>query len=132
MWWWTAHVMLRGEVRWRPLLPTAVLTGVGASLYAVAASVWMPRVLAGNVAQFGFIGVAMSMVTWFVGFAFLVVACAALAPALTDGEDRLARWLRGPDDDVLAPGAPPSLPAPAQQARLLDMLRSSRSELDET
>lgn len=29
LWWWTARLMTRAEVRWRALLPTAVLTGVG-------------------------------------------------------------------------------------------------------
>ena len=56
LWWWTAHTLLRGAVRWRPLLPTALATGIGASAYAVAASVWMPRVIADNVGQFGFLG----------------------------------------------------------------------------
>ena len=42
LWWWTAHLMLRGEVRWRALLPTALVTGVGSALYTMASSVWMP------------------------------------------------------------------------------------------
>lgn len=37
LWWWTARLMLRGEVRWRPLLPTAALTALGTSFYAMAA-----------------------------------------------------------------------------------------------
>ena len=40
LWWWTARLMLRGEVRWRPLLPTAALTALGTSFYAMAADVW--------------------------------------------------------------------------------------------
>ena len=32
LWWWTARLMTRGEVHWRPLLPTAVITGVGSWL----------------------------------------------------------------------------------------------------
>jgi hypothetical protein len=27
LWWWTARLMVRGEVRWRALLPTAIVTG---------------------------------------------------------------------------------------------------------
>ena len=38
--------MLRGEVRWRPLLPTALVTGVGSWVYTLAATVWMPRSIA--------------------------------------------------------------------------------------
>jgi membrane protein len=93
LWWWTAHTLLRGDVRWRPLLPTAVATGVGAAVYAAAASVWMPRVIAENVGQFGFVGVALSFVTWFVGFGFLILASVALGPAMCEGEGRVASWL---------------------------------------
>ncbi|MGD9954551.1 MAG: hypothetical protein AB7O74_15600 [Candidatus Nanopelagicales bacterium] len=128
LWWWTARTFLRGDVRWRPLLPTALLLGVGASAYAGAAAIWMPRVLEGNVEQFGFVGVGMSFVTWFVGFGFLLVAAAALGPCLAEGVDPVARWLRGPDDDVLEPGAPPALPGPAVAPSLLDFLH--RSERD--
>jgi hypothetical protein len=60
LWWWTARLMLRGEVRWRPLLPTAALTGLGTSLYAMAADVWMPVTVTGNFAQFGAFGIALS------------------------------------------------------------------------
>lgn len=28
LWWWTARLMVRGEVRWRALFPTAVVSGV--------------------------------------------------------------------------------------------------------
>ena len=57
LWWWTARLMLRGEVRWRPLLPTAALTALGTSFYAMAADVWMPVTVTGNFAQFGAFGI---------------------------------------------------------------------------
>lgn len=38
VWWWTPHIMLRGELRWRPLLPTAIVTGAGMWLYTLAAN----------------------------------------------------------------------------------------------
>jgi membrane protein len=132
LWWWTAHTLLRGDVRWRPLLPTAIATGVGSALYAAAASIWMPRVISENVAQFGWIGVSLSFVTWFVGFGFLLLAAIALGPALAEGEGRLARWVRGPDDAVLTPGAPPALPGPASPPRLLDRFARSSDEAELT
>ncbi|MFC6239309.1 hypothetical protein [Longivirga aurantiaca] len=123
IWWWSAHTFLRGHVRWRPLLPTALVTGVGSALYTASASFWMPTVLEGNVEQFGFVGVGMSFVTWFVGFGFLLVAAAAVGPCIVEGEDPVARWLRGPDGVVLTPGSPPALPGPATTPSLLDYLR---------
>ena len=112
-------------MRWRPLLPTGLLVGVGSAAYAGAASLWMPKVLEGNVEQFGFVGVGMSFVTWFVGFGFLLVASAALGPCLVEGDGALASWLRAPDGVVLTPGAPPALPGPATAPSLLDFLRRS-------
>ena len=132
LWWWTAHTLLRGEVRWRPLLPTAIATGVGAAVYAAAASVWMPRVIAENVGQFGFVGVSLSFVTWFVGFGFLILASVALGPVLSEGDGRVARWLRGPGDEVLTPGARPALPGPATPPRLVDRFQRSSDESELT
>jgi membrane protein len=128
LWWWSAHTFLRGHVRWRPLLPTALITGVGASLYAAAASIWMPTVLEGNVRQFGFVGVGMAFVTWFVGFGFLIVGAAAAGPALCEGDGRVGRWLRR--DGVLTPDAPAALPGPETPPSLLDYLRRTRADTD--
>ena len=129
---WLAMMLLRGEVRWRPLLPTAIATGVVAAVYAAAASVWMPRVIAENVGQFGFVGVSLSFVTWFVGFGFLILASVALGPVLSEGDGRVARWLRGPDDEVLTPGARPALPGPATPPRLVDRFQRSSDESELT
>ena len=120
LWWWTAHIMLRGEVRWRALLPTAIATGLGVWLYTLAANVWMPANVANNFVQFGAFGIALSFVTWFTGMSFIIVAAAAVAPSLADGDDTLGRWVRGGRADALSPGAPPSLPGPARPVRLSD------------
>ena len=120
LWWWTARLMTRGEVRWRPLLPTAVLIGVGSWLYTLSAAVWMPRTLASQFAQFGSFGIALAFVTWFTGLAFVIVVAAVIAPAVADGDDRFARWLRQGQDTSLEAGAPPALPGPDRPMRLSD------------
>ena len=67
LWWFTAWFLLLGDVRARVLLPSAIVTGLAMSLYAVSATVWMPSVVTDNEAQFGFFGVALSLVAWFSG-----------------------------------------------------------------
>lgn len=119
-WWWTARLMLRGEVRWRPLLPTALVTGVGSWVYTLAATVWMPRMVAKQYEQFGSFGLALAFVTWFTGFAFLVTGAAVLGPALAEGDDVIGRWLRAARPSPLEPSAAPSLPAPQRPMRLSD------------
>jgi len=128
LWWWTAHVMLRGEVRWRPLLPTALVSGLGATIYAFSASIWMPRLVESHVEKFGFFGVSLACVTWFVGLAFLIVGAAAAGPVLAEADNWLGRWLRADDrgdPGVLTPGAPPALPAPPVARGLLGSLESA-------
>ena len=120
LWWWTARILLRGEVRWRPLLPTAVLTGIGVWLYAAAGSVWMPVTVTHNFEQFGTFGIALSFVSWFTGMAFLLVVAAAVGPCLVESNTAVARWLSGPDAEPLTDGAAPPLPGPARRVRLAD------------
>ena len=67
LWWFTAWFLLLGQVRWRVLIPTGLITGLAMSGYALAASVWMPQVVTRNQTQYGFFGVALALVTWFSG-----------------------------------------------------------------
>ncbi len=127
LWWWTAHIMLRGEVRWRPLLPTAVVTGLGVWLYTLAAAIWMPANVANNFYQFGTFGIALSFVSWFTGMAFILVVAAAVGPVIIEANDPVSRWIRRGRTDVLVPGAPPPLPGPVRPVRLSDAFgRGSR------
>lgn len=119
-WWWTARLMLRGEVRWRPLLPTALVTGVGSWAYTLAATLWMPRAVAKHYEQFGSFGIALDFVTWFTGFAFLVTAAAVLGPVLAEGDNVIGRWLRADQRSPLEPSAAPPLPGPPRPMRLSD------------
>lgn len=129
LWWWTAWILLRGDVRWRVLLPGAVLTATGMLGYALSAQVWMPRTVRENSAQFGFFGVALALVTWFTGVAFVIVGSAAINAVLAEDRGLLGRWTRGSSDVVLREGAPDPLPAPLVGPRLRDALRPGSDEL---
>jgi membrane protein len=122
-WWWTRALMLRGEVRWRPLLPTALVTGVGSWAYTLAASLWMPRTLTEPYGQFGSFGIALAFVAWFTGFAFLVTGAAVLGPVLAEGDNAIGRWLRAPQTSPLEPSAAPPLAAPSRLLHLSDAFR---------
>ena len=121
LWWWTARLMTRGEVRWRPLLPGAVLTGLGSWFYTLAAALWMPSNVTKNFAQFGAFGIALAFVTWFTGMAFVIVVATALSPSLTEGDDAIGRWLRRGRPTELEDGARPALPPPSRPMRLSDL-----------
>jgi membrane protein len=112
VWWITPWFMLNREVRLRPLLTTAVLTGGAMTIYAASASIWMPRTLEQNQEQFGFFGVTLALVTWLTGSGIIIVIGACAGPVIAADVGILGRLARGPNPSVLKAGAQPSLPAP--------------------
>ena len=112
LWWWSQYVLLYGQVRWRALVAPAAAIAGGTALFALSTAIWLPRSLEVNQAQFGFFGVAMTLVSWLVGSAFVIVVGSAVGPVLAEDPGRLGRWVRGPAGEVLRPGAAAPLPAP--------------------
>jgi membrane protein len=125
LWWFTAWFLLQGEVRARVLLPTAVITGVLTAGYAASATIWMPEVVTNNEAQFGFFGVALSLVTWFSGAAICVLIGACAGPVLAEDTGWVGRLIRGGDSRTLTAGARPPLPPPARELGLRDAFHST-------
>jgi membrane protein len=125
LWWFTAWFLLLGQVRWRVLLPTGIITGVTLSLYALSASIWMPQVVTSNQAQFGFFGVALALTTWFSGAAICILVGACAGPVLAEDTGWIGVLIRGSNPDVLVAGAAPSLPAPTGTLRLRDAFRQT-------
>ncbi len=124
-WWFTASFLLLGQVRWRVLLPTGVITGVVMSGYALSANIWMPNVVTQNQTQFGFIGVSLALVTWFSGAAVCIFVGACAGPVLAEDPGPIGRFVRGGVPDLLVPGAPASRPAPTRELRVRDAFRSA-------
>jgi membrane protein len=125
-WWFTAWFLLLGEVRARVLVPTGVITSIVTAGYAASATVWMPRVVTSNEAQFGFFGVALSLVTWFSGAAICVLIGACAGPVLAEDTGRVGRLIRGGEAGTLTAGARPPLPPPARELGLRDAFHSTQ------
>ena len=124
LWWFTAWLLLLGNVRLRVLVPTGVITGIAIAGYALSAAVWMPGVVASNEGQFGFFGVALALVTWFSGAATCVLVGACAGPVLAEDTGRLGRFIRGGEPRTLNAGAPPELPPPTRDLSFRDAFRS--------
>jgi membrane protein len=122
-WWFTAWYLLLGDVRWRVLAPTGLITAIAMLGYALSAAIWMPNVVTRNESQFGFFGVALALVTWFSGAAtcILVSACAGAVAAEDDGV--IGRFVRGSNPLLLAEAALPALPAPTGQLSVRDAFK---------
>ena len=123
--------MLEGQVRWRVLLTTGLVTGTATAVFAATARLWMPGVVTKDQAQFGFFGIALALVTWFsvVSTIVMVGACAGAVAAEDTGW--IGRWVRGGEDTVLAPGAAESFPAPTRTMRLSDAIGINADQDDE-
>jgi membrane protein len=129
--WWTftAWYLLLGHARWRVVLPTGVITAIAMIGYAITATVWMPGTVDSNTKQFGFFGVALTLVTWFSGAAICIIVSACLGTILVEDTGRIGEFLRG-RGGLFMPGAPPSLEAPTQALRLRDAFAPTREDGD--
>ena len=114
--------MLQRQVRWRPLLASAIITGIALSAYAVSANVWMTHIVESNQKQFGYFGVTLALVTWLSGAGTIILVAACAGPVLAEDDGVIGRWLRGNTDDLLIPGAAPSLPPPLRTLTFSDAL----------
>ena len=129
LWWFTAWFMLMGQVRWRVLIPSGVITAVAVGGYALSASVWMPEVVTRNQTQFGFFGVALALVTWFSGTAICVLVGACAGAVFAEDAGRIGSLIRGRDDALFVAGAEPSFAAPERQLQLRDAFHATEDEV---
>jgi len=79
VWWWTQHLLLQGRIGWLPLLPGAVLTGIGLVLFQYGSHLVMPRTVERSIAEFGPLGFVLTLMSW------LIAACGVIVFAITIG-----------------------------------------------
>jgi membrane protein len=125
LWWFTAWLLLLGDVRARVLLPSGLITGIALTVFAASATIWMPGVLTDQEAQFGLFGVALSLVTWFSGAAMCILVGACAGPVFAEDTGRVGMLIRGAEDSLLTAGASPPLPPPARELTLRDAFQGS-------
>ena len=118
LWWCTAWFMLEGEVRWRVLIPTGLITGLAMWGYTIAATIWMPDVVTRNETQFGFFGVALALVTWLSGAAICILVGACAGSVLAEDNGPVGTFVRGRRTSTLVrrrlpPSRPPIVSSPS-------------------
>ena len=125
LWWFIAWFLLSGDVRLRVLAPTGLITAVATAGFAATATIWMPRVVTSNEAQFGFFGVALALVTWFSGAAICVLVGACAGPVLAEDAGPIGRLVRGGEPGTLTAGARAALPPPDRELSLRDAFQTT-------
>ena len=129
VWCFTAWFMLMGQVRWRVLVPSGVITALALGVYGFSASVWMSSVVTRNEDQFGFFGVALALVTWFSGASICVLIGACAGAVFAEDAGPVGAFIRGGESSLLVEGAAPSLPAPEGARGLRDAFRPTEDEV---
>src|SRR5689334_21393086 len=129
IWWFTAWLMLKGQVRLRVLLPSGLITGIALSAYGLSATLWMPNNVTSNNHQYGIFGVALALVAWFSGAAICIVVGACAGPVLAEDPGPIGRLVRGGAASPLVEGALPPLPPPVRLLRLADAFAPSDDDI---
>lgn len=88
IWLVTPSLLLGRRVRWRRLLPGALLTAFGMTCVGVWSVIWMPHTLASSAKQFGVIGIGFAMLTWFVATACVLVVATTGGAMIADRLER--------------------------------------------
>jgi hypothetical protein len=125
LWWFSAWLLLRGDVRARVLLATGVITGFATAGYAASATIWMPEIVTSNEAQFGVFGIALALITWFSGVAICVLVGACAGAVLAEDRGRIGTFIRGGQSQTLNVGAAPPLPPVARELTLRNAFDST-------
>ncbi|MFF4500001.1 YhjD/YihY/BrkB family envelope integrity protein [Streptomyces sp. NPDC001401] len=98
LWWWTQHLLLGARIGWLPLLPGAVLTGVGMVVFVYLSGLFMPATMKRSIAQFGSLGYVFTALSWLITGCCVIVAGVALGQ-VTAVSGPFPRWLGTPTAD---------------------------------
>lgn len=93
---WTSipWLLLDRRVAWRRLLPAGLLTGTCSSLYGVASTIYMPRLMETYSDRYGLFGVTVALVGWLLCISFIVVAATVVAAEFDRSPQPWARAVR--------------------------------------
>lgn len=93
---WTSvpYLLLDRRVPWQRLFPAGALAGAAVSLYGVATTLYMPRLMTSYSERYGLFGVTVALVGWLLCIAIIVVAATVVAAELDRAPDDWARRLR--------------------------------------
>jgi len=84
-WWWSQRLLLIGRIGWLPLLPGAVLSGVGLSVWLLASRIYVPGAINRNISRYGPLGSVFTVLSW-------LVAVTAIVTVSLAGGYLIAQW----------------------------------------
>lgn len=97
--WWTQHLLLVGRVPWPPLLPGAVLAGVGVVGLTLVSQLYLPRALRMSMDRYGTLGSVFTLLSWLIVYFTVLVFAIAVGRTLAQ-EEFLRHRLGGVEADA--------------------------------
>jgi membrane protein len=88
--WWTMHFLLGGQVAWRRLLPSAVLTGVFFAGLGVFSKFYFSSTIISDSRTYGTIGAVFSIMTWFIAIGAVIILGAVAGAVWEDRKNPLS------------------------------------------
>lgn len=95
LWTTVPWLLLDRRMSWRRLLPTGGLTAVCTGVYAIATTIYMPRLMATYSQRYGLFGVTLALIGWLLSIALIVVAATVVAAEFDRTKAGWATRLRG-------------------------------------
>jgi uncharacterized BrkB/YihY/UPF0761 family membrane protein len=79
LWTTVPWLLLDRRIAWRRLLPTGALTAVCTGVYAVATTLYMPRLMTTYSVRYGLFGVTLALIGWLLCISLIVVGATVVA-----------------------------------------------------
>jgi membrane protein len=89
LWLFTPWILVGKRIPWRRLVPQAGLTAIGLGAVTVGALVYGPRAMTSTANQFGFIGVAFTLISLLFFASLVLVVAAAVGATLVEPAARV-------------------------------------------
>ena len=71
--WWTMHFLLAGRVRWRTLLPSAIITGILYGGLGIFSKIYFSDTIITDSKTYGTIGAVFGIMTWFIAIGAVII-----------------------------------------------------------
>jgi membrane protein len=103
---WTARVLPKSDVGWKPLVPGAIVGAVGLEVLKIVGAIYVPRAVASSSAMYGSIGIVFAILAWLFFFGRLIVYSAVTSVVRWEEQhgtttiDIRVPNLPGPEDDM--------------------------------
>jgi membrane protein len=94
LWTTVPWLLLDRRIAWRRLIPVGIVTAVGTTVYGMASTIYMPRLLESYSRRYGLFGVTLALIGWLVCIAFIIIVATAAGAELDRAPDTWARRIR--------------------------------------